>query len=516
MISKLYATDKWLVWVAVCGSFLLSAWANYMNDIVNNDGIEYIKSAAAILQGDWASALHTYKWPFYSVTIAFTSKIGGLSLTTSAHVINAVCNAWLILVFIALVRLLGGNRNTLWFAVLVILAFPVINKFRPYLIRDPAFLALFLSACYAFFLYIKGGLKRHNIIAMACFTLAALFRLEGLIYLLLTQAYLFNRHFARRGGRLLSLLGLMLLLVLLLVFISWWQFTSTDELGYSSIFTQPVRFLEATWGQMGAEFSQRLELIQGNAQIGSSRAYAVLILLGSAISTVSLELVHSLYYLYFFLWLVAWRKGLLFPEFGLYAPWRFLVLTTLPVLLGFVMVQGFITSRYLIAVALLMLLATPFLLASWHDSLKTQGRHKFVFWLVIALIALTGLKSLDLGTKKHYLKAAADWMSDSLPAGSRVYTNNRILGHYFDRDIQVGDYWSTKDYFAVDAFLARKNMDYGAFTIKPKDLRIMERTAKMLNRKILVVFENEQGAQVVVIDFHQKPGVVPPSPVYVK
>jgi len=300
------------------------------------------------------------------------------------------------------------------------------------------------------------------------------------------------------------------------VFISWWQFSSTDELGYSSIFTQPVRFFEATWEQLGKEFNQRLKAAEGGSLFGYSRAYAVLILLGAAISTVLLKLVHSLYYLYFLLWLVAWRKGLLFPESGLYVPWRFLVLASLPVLIGFVMVQGFITSRYLIAIALLMLLATPFLLASWHDSLKAQGRHKVVFWLVIVLIALTGLKSLDLGTKKHYLKVAADWMSDTLPAGSRVYTNNRILGHYYGRDIQVGDYWSTKDYFAVDAFLARKNADFGAFTIKPNDLRIMKRTAKMLKRKILVVFENEQGAQVVVIDFSQNPDAVPPTPIYVK
>ncbi len=516
MISKLYATDKWLVWVAVCGSLLLSAWANYIDDIINNDGIEYIRAAAAMLQGDWASALHTYKWPFYSLTIAFTSLISGLSLTTSAHVVNAICNVWLVLAFVALVRLLGGKRNTLWFAVLVVLAFPVINKFRPYLIRDPAFLALFLSACYAFFLYIKSGFKRYNVVAIACFTLAALFRLEGMVYLLLTQAYLFSRHFVHRGSRFLSLLGLIFLLILLLVFISWWQFSSTDELGYSSIFTQPVRFFEATWEQLGKGFGRRLKAVQGSSPSGYSQAYAVLILLGAAISTVLLKLIHSLYYLYFFLWLVAWRKALLFPEFGLYGPWRFLILASLPVLIGFVMVQGFVTSRYLIAIALLMLLATPFLLASWHDSLKSQGRPKVAFWLVIALIALTGLKSLDLGNKKHYLKAAANWMSDTLPAGSRVYTNNRILGHYYGRDIWVGDYWSRKDFFAVDAFIARKKADFGALTIKPNDLRIMKRTVKMLKRKILVVFENEQGAQVVVIDFSQNPDAVPPRPIYVK
>jgi len=516
VISTLYKTDKWLVWVAICASLVLSAWANYMDDIINNDGIEYIKSATAILQGDWATALHTYKWPFYSLTFAFTSLLTSLSLTTSAYVVNAVFNAWLVIAFIALVRLLGGNRNTLWFAVLVILAFPTINKFRPYLIRDPAFLALFLSACYAFLMYVKGGLKRHNAIAIVGFSLAALFRLEGLIYLLLTQAYLFNHHFTRRGSRLFGLFMLFCLLLVLVVFISWWQFSSTDELGYSSIFTQPVRFFEATWGQLGETFAQQLRGFEEDGASDYSPTFALIALAWSASSMVFLGLIHALYYLYFILWLVAWRKGLLFPAIELYRPWRFLALSSLAILFGFVMLQWFLTDRYTIAAALLLLLATPFLLASWYEQLHRGTKRKGVFWLVLVLIVLSGLKSLDLGTKKHYLRAAAGWMSDSLPAGAAIYTNNRILGHYFERDIKVGDYWSTQRYYEVDALLAKKTMDFAAITVKPQDMSYLDRTTRMLKRKVLIVFENEKGAQVRIFDFGKPFDGTIPEPVYVK
>ena len=516
MISNLYKTDKWLVWVAICASLLLSIWSNYMDDIVNNDGIEYIKSASAMLQGDWATALHTYKWPFYSVTIAFTSLISGLSLTTSAYVVNAIFNTWLVIAFVSLVRLLGGDRTTLWFAVLVILAFPTINKFRPYLIRDPAFLAFFLSACYAFFLYIKCGLKRHNAIAILCFVLAALFRLEGLIYLFISQVYLVSRHVSTRASRFIGLVALFVLLLVLLVFISWWHFSSTDELGYSSIFTQPLRFFEATWGQFGETFAERLRVVEEYVLIGYSRGYALMALFWSAASIVFLELIHALYYLYFFLWLVAWRKGLLFPQSSLYAPWRFLILASLPVLFGFVMLEWFLTSRYTITVAVLMLLASPFLLASWYTQLKTQGINKGVFWLVVVLITLSGIKSLDLGTKKHYLRATADWMTENLPAGAQIYTNNRILGHYFEREIKVGNYWSDRQYYEVDALLAKRQTQYAAIMVKPEHKHHLERTTNMLNRKILVVFENVKGAQVRVFDFSQMPDGEMPAPINVK
>lgn len=516
MISNLYKTDKWLVWVAICASLLLSIWSNYMDDIVNNDGIEYIKSASAMLQGDWATALHTYKWPFYSVTIAFTSLISGLSLTTSAYVVNAIFNTWLVIAFVSLVRLLGGDRTTLWFAVLVILAFPTINKYRPYLIRDPAFLAFFLSACYAFFLYIKCGLKRHNAIAILCFVLAALFRLEGLIYLFISQVYLVSRHVSTRASRLIGLVALFVLLLVLLVFISWWHFSSTDELGYSSIFTQPLRFFEATWGQFGETFAERLRVVEEYVLIGYSRGYALMALFWSAASIVFLELIHALYYLYFFLWLVAWRKGLLFPQSALYAPWRFLILASLPVLFGFVMLEWFLTSRYTITVAVLMLLASPFLLASWYTQLKTQGINKGVFWLVVVLITLSGIKSLDLSTKKHYLRATADWMTENLPAGAQIYTNNRILGHYFEREIKVGNYWSDRQYYEVDALLAKRQTQYAAIMVKPEHKHHLERTTNMLNRKILVVFENVKGAQVRVFDFSQMPDGEMPAPINVK
>jgi len=211
LISHLYKIDKWLLPVIISISLLLSLWGNLADNILNNDGVEYLKSSAAMLQGDWSAAVETYKWPFYSALIALLSKFSGLPLEYSADVLNALAFVWLSLAFVALVRLAGGKRSTLWFAVLVILAFPSLNKFRPYLIRDPAFLALFLSGCYAFFLYLLESRKQHNVIAIICFGIATLFRLEGLIYLFMTQAYLYYRQGGGQQGRFKNTLILMLL-----------------------------------------------------------------------------------------------------------------------------------------------------------------------------------------------------------------------------------------------------------------------------------------------------------------
>ncbi len=514
MISTLYKTDKWLVLIATSVSLLLSLWANIADDVVNNDGIEYIKSARAILEGDWAAAVQTYKWPFYSAIIATISGVSGLSLVVSAYVFNAICYVSLVLAFIGLVRLLGGDRSTLWFAALIILAFPVANKFRPYLIRDPAFLAFFLSGCYAYFLHIRTGEIKHNALAIVCFILGALFRIEGLIYLFASQGYLFGQRFGGQDKRLLRLVALIGLLVVLFIFITWWQFTPTDKIGYASILSQPVQFIEAAWHQVLKEMSHRLAVMESHILVGYSRSYAGVVLLWSAVSIVLLKLIHSLHYLYFILVIVAWKKGLLFPAKELYRPWRFLIFIALLILLGFVLIEWFLSARYPISVALLLLLACPFLLANWYAEIAA-GRRQRKFWLVLGLIVLAGIKSLDLATKKHYLKAAAAWMDKNIPQDASVYTNNRIIGHYFGRTTKIDPYWPSWEPFMTGAVLARKYLDYGAIYIEHSDSEYIKNIPVLLKRRMLAKFMNEKGSVVMIFDFSQLPESEDPEPIHI-
>ena len=47
-------------------SLLLSAWCVYLDNVVNNDGILYLRGAELIADGDWQGAVELYKWPFYA------------------------------------------------------------------------------------------------------------------------------------------------------------------------------------------------------------------------------------------------------------------------------------------------------------------------------------------------------------------------------------------------------------------------------------------------------------------
>ncbi|MEE9447092.1 MAG: hypothetical protein V3V09_03980, partial [Arenicellales bacterium] len=454
------------------------------------------------------------KWPFYSAVMAAISYVTGLSLTHSAFVFNAVCYAWMTLAFIALVRLMGGNKATLWFAALVILAFPTINKFRPTIIRDPAFYALFLSACYAYFLYLKEGHARYNIISILAFSFSALFRIEGFIYLFVTQAYILGRHFFYKTNRVLGLVALFSLLLMMVVLISWWQFTPNGEMSYLSLFTEPVRFLETVWLQVLEQMGQRLHAIETKVLVGYSQSYSVIVLLWSAMTIVFFELLHALYYLYFILWFIAWRKGLLFPEPKLYRPWRYLISVALLILLGFVVIKWFLSERYPLTVSLLMLLAVPFLLASWRENIKLKKIKAGGYWLVLTLIVLSGVKSLDLATKKTYLKDAGYWMAQNLPAGASVYTNNRIIEHYYGHEAKVDFYWPFWEQHKTAVLLGRQHFEYAAINIKHGDKQHIANTALLIDRKVLAEYINEKGNRLIIFDLKQSRQAVIPPPIH--
>ncbi len=498
--------------LAIVGSMLISIWANIVDDVVNNDGIEYIKSAQNFLDGRWSEAVQTFKWPFYAALMAIVSKVTFLELEIAAHLIDAIAFVWLTIAFLAVVGLLGGRRGELGFALLIILALPVLNKIRPYLIRDPAFLALFMTGCYYYFAYFlqqkKQQKKQQNMLAVGFFALSALFRIEGLIFLVMSQIYLIAAATGRKSAPWLAMGLTLVLMIIMLVLLSWWNFVPDGKLTYMSIFNEPLHFLETVWLQLIEQLDKRIHAIQTKVLAGYSRSYAMAVLLWSAATIVFFELMHALYYIYFGLFVVAvGRRGNVFPQTTLMKPWRFLLGVALSILFAFVIVQWFLSDRYPLAAAVLMLLPVPFLLAKWMRSTKlgaASKKSKVAYLVVVSLICLAGLKSLDLGTKKHYLKSAGKWLAHNTAADATVFTNNRIVAHYYGGDAEISEYWYDWRNYKISALIARENFDYLVFNVKPQNAEYAVNVPILVRREPVRIFENEKGAQVLIIEVNRK------------
>ncbi len=515
MIAQLLKIDKRLIAVALIGSLLISIWANIVDDVVNNDGIEYIKSAQNMLDGQWRVALETYKWPFYAALMALVSKITFLSLEISAYLIDAISFVWVVVAFVALVRLLGGGRTELWLALVLILCFPTLNKFRPYLIRDPAFLALFLTAVYYYFAYFLEKKRSVNVMSIVFFGLSALFRIEGLIFLVASQAYLMVVSKGSKAAPWIAIAFTLILALVMIVLLSWWNFVPDGKLTYMSIFAHPIAFLETVWIQVLEQIGQRFHAIRSEVLVGYSHSYALVVLLWSAVTIVFFELMHALYYLYFGLFVVAVGRKEVFGEAQLAKPWRFLLIIAIGILCAFVLVQWFLSDRYPLAAAMLMLLPIPFLLAKWWRAVRlgaTNRKSKIGFVVVMSLMVLAGLKSLDLATEKTYLKDAGKWLEHNIRDDATVHTNDRIIEHYFQRDAHVDTYWPYWKIYKDAALMARNNYDYLVFNVKHKDADYAINIPILMRSEPLRVFENEKGAKVLIIEMNNKRIYYPQSP----
>lgn len=130
---------------AIIGLFL-SAWSVYLDDVVNTDGVLYLRTAPLLADGNWQAAFSLYKWPLYPLLIALVSLIPGLGVEYSAHVLNAALTALGVVIFLSLVRELGADRKTFIAAAIVILLFPGLNRYRAFVIRDAGYIAFYLLA----------------------------------------------------------------------------------------------------------------------------------------------------------------------------------------------------------------------------------------------------------------------------------------------------------------------------------------------------------------------------------
>ncbi|GJM06500.1 MAG: hypothetical protein DHS20C10_02340 [marine bacterium B5-7] len=138
-----------------------------------------------MMHGQWHTALHIYGWPLYSACIAFVAQLLHLPVVPAAHSIDALFDIITLLSAIAIIHRTTHNRQLMWLTALIFLVFPFFNHFRADIMRGHGYCAFGILA---FYYLIKTMEKPHWRWAVAwqcCMGLAMLFRIEGIVFLLL-------------------------------------------------------------------------------------------------------------------------------------------------------------------------------------------------------------------------------------------------------------------------------------------------------------------------------------------
>lgn len=167
-------------------SFLLSAWLIHIDPVVNRDGILYLRTADAFVDGGMAAGFALFDRPLLPFAFALLHELTGLSLLTSAHVLISLLYAGLSVSFLHAVRVLGGNRQVQLIAVLLILAHPIINDYRSSIMRDPGYWMFSLLAMLELLHYSRQPSNVTSLRWLAYMGMAVLFRFEGTLLALMT------------------------------------------------------------------------------------------------------------------------------------------------------------------------------------------------------------------------------------------------------------------------------------------------------------------------------------------
>ena len=177
------------VW-AVLASLLISLVISSLF-FINNDGIFYLLAAEDVLLHGSAATHVGLKWPLYPLLIAGLSYVTHLPLTASALIWQAFFQVILVISFINIVRVLGGNKTIQVLAAAVIILHPTLNEYRSLIIRDFGYWAFLLTGFYYLLRYSQYPSWGNVLAWLFSVGLATLFRIEGVVIIALSPLLLF-------------------------------------------------------------------------------------------------------------------------------------------------------------------------------------------------------------------------------------------------------------------------------------------------------------------------------------
>ena len=493
---------------AAAASLILSAWAVYIDDVINHDGILYVQAAQLIGRGEWADAVSLHKWPFYSCLIALTSTITGLDLEPAAHLIDALLLALVVTSFITLVQILGGDRRTCVAAAILVLLYPGLNEYRSYVVRDFGYLGFYLLSLAFYFKAQNSVHWRLHAVWFSCAVIAGLFRIEGFALLLTMLILIRAKHWK---GRVLyvkaSMVTLAALAVMFLAFSWWFAAKSADGVGDA---------MRSFVNHMLQPTNRRLQVLSENLLPKYSADHAPIILLVSGITILVVEIVARLTVINAVLVGHAWYRGFLFPLAGAKRIWLSLIAVSLSILIVIVAFNFFLTGRFPLALSLILMLAAPFSLRVLYEDWRAKPRsaiaHNWKFPAVAILMMLTGLNGVTRSTDKGYLKEGALWIEANASPKASLLSNEIVVTHYAGRD--VFDEVQPRDMEQTEALLQSDTWhryDYLALNVNHRKREKAEIWTAQLGLKPVKIFTNRRNDQLLIFSTTAKPDVKQPQ-----
>lgn len=486
--------------LAILLSCLFSLIVILQHPLLNDDAYKYLRAAEVFRTDGALAVLESFGWFHYSVVIALVDKVLPGGAIAAAHSLNTAFYALLAYAFLLLARELRNTPRVRFFAAVCILAFPLTNEMRFFLIRDTGFWAFALLSLVFLIRHNRSGDTRMAFFWSITLVAASAFRLEGLLLLALAPwSLLFPdpaiplQERAERCGRLVGILAAVVLSVLLLALLG--GFNLPQLIGYAYRWYLPLigdlsNMLDTTAVGVGAAlFTPDNFPGSGNVELALATAffgYGLAMLL-NLVEALGLPVV---------VLLLAWRCFRVNSAAPLQVERTVnaYVAIALLALLLFMLIMHFTTQRYATLLALLVFARLPLVLDdlyAWSQSTEKRSRNFHVAFIVFVFYFLVD-SLFSFGYSDRHVVDAIAWTRAELPAEAPLKTNNFAIGYHSGH---VRDY----DQIARDPALVLADSRMGDYLVLELDADVD--TSSFDSDPLLVRlqrFVNERDDQVLV------------------
>ncbi|MFP3982232.1 MAG: hypothetical protein ACLFV2_00880 [Desulfurivibrionaceae bacterium] len=499
-------TDNHLKILASLISFALCYWIIFLDPVINLDGILYMQVADQFLQGNWSRGFDLYRWPFYSLVIAGVSKVTSLGLEASAHLITACCAALLTYVFISMIHELDRDKTVPFvIAAFVIVFFSELNETRSMVIRGHGYWSFYLLAILCFSRFYRSPRPSYAWGWNLSIIIATLFRIEGLVFLLLLPLILlFHQGWGGKAklkhfltAHLLTLTCCLGLLVLYL--------TGLD-MGWlaESRLSEPLSSIQQFWATISEGIAEHAAIIEDRLLNKYSADAAIWVALLIPVLICLIALIKALTPVYTLL--LCWRPGESLSRLQSLAKPVLLWVVFLNLLIIAVAVinRYFFIERFVIPLVLILLLVLGFTLSALYDSWRQNGGRqqswprKVVYYAVVLLLFANSGEALinDCGhVSKKYLKDAGNWLQRNTAEDARIFTNN-VRVSFYSGNLKKG----SKTMITADRLKKwnKRDYDYLALWVDHRSELSEKKVIGQLGEKPLQRFANDKGDQVLI------------------
>lgn len=418
-------------WLAVCASLLISIYTLLVPGIPNDDAYVYARTAELYLQQGLGAALEHYTWAGYSVLIATISKLG-LSVMTSALLLNALFFALLVYSFVSIVGFLDDSRRTAILAAIAILVYPELNEYRTLVIRDVGAWAFSLFAVWQLLLFSARQQSGHGTGFTIALLVAILFRVEAVLYLALMPLVLLvdprypwqqrRQLFLRLGSVAYGSLLLMLLIALAMGI-------NIVGLGFDFLSVyQPI--VENTLFPDPADTAELGRLLFGEHGAAFSQDYMTAVIMTGLLVVLVMTIFYGISGAYF--WLLAYGAVRRYIDFNRTNSGALLAYAAIHavILVVFLYVTRFLSSRYAIPLCLVLATQVPIVTARILDAAGTTSKGVWVRRFMVLFFVFCAFDAyVTFGRSKDYLQDAVDYVSVYAGDDQGLFTNNHSIAY---------------------------------------------------------------------------------------